>query len=587
MDLFECTVCFSDMVDRSPRSLLCLHTFCSECLHKLVAYRRIECPTCREITKLKTNNIQELKVNFLLRQMRDEIIKGRTKSNMCQVCQQTAAIFKCKDCPQLLCGACRKKHGDIKEFKYHLVFVHSVFESCQKHQEAITYLCMKCVSKLCMRCMMDHSEHQHYFVKYEQGIADLQNDAKKFQQSIKDEIEKAEKVYNEIDRKYNVVIEADNGLKERRKYHMEKTKEAEELLKQTETKKEQYREIKETYQQEKQQWTAIVTSLSDLISSKSGICEDYLKIKQKADQCLRDMRKVIDVEYKVPLFILAEFSSGELVKTMTTEHRVKNLRLVRTLITIKESDEINCGNDVALAGSDVLFPTWNQPRHVIRLNKEGRVVARYYPKDTQKSVLAVDVGDNDIYMLQDNIITVVSNKGNIYYNINRNDGKEVSRMLVKDKTTIFVSEFENPGGIFRYDTVSGSTKTVVRGLNVPTYMNMLYTAEGYRYIVTEKNAHCIKVYNDEWEVLHSFNGCKDVSGGMFATPRATFVTQWETILVADSENHRISHYTINGQFLSHVVTERLDYPVGICYKRPYLWVCLGYGGVKCFELTEL
>ena len=583
MDLFECPVCFSDMVDRSPRSLLCLHTFCSECLTKLITNRRIECPTCREITELKTNNIQELRVNFMLRQMRDEIIKGRTKSNMCQVCQQKAAIFKCKDCPQLLCETCKKKHEDILEFKYH-----SVFDLCLKHQEAITHLCKKCVNKLCMRCMMGHSEHQHDFVKYEQGIAELQNDAKKLQQAIKEELGKAENVYKEIDTKYKVVTETGKGLEERRKYHLEKTKEAEELLKQTERKKKQYREIKETYQQEKQQWTAIGASLNGLVSSKSGICEDYQKIKQKADQCLKDMRKVVHVEYKVPPFILADPSSGELVKRMTTEHRVKNLRLVRTLITLEKLDESYCGNDAALARSGVLFPTWNQPHHVIRLNKEGRVVARYYPEDTQKYVKGVDMYGNDIYMLQDNTITVVSNQGNITYNINRNDGKEVSRMLVKDKTTIFVSEFENPGGIFRYDTVSGSTKSVVQGLNVPTFMSMLYTAEGYRYIVTEKNAHCINVFNDEWKVLHSFGGCQYISDGMFDTPRATFATQWGTILVADSNNHRISHYTIDGQFLSHVVTDGLHFPVGICYKHPYLWACNGFGkSVNCFELTEL
>ena len=125
MDLFKCPVCLNDMVDRSHRSLSCLHTFCSECLEQLINEQRIECPTCREITELKTNNVQELKVNFVLGQMRDPEQKQAQASNketksspdkprsMCEVCQQTPAIFKCKDCPQLLCGTCKKTHEDI------------------------------------------------------------------------------------------------------------------------------------------------------------------------------------------------------------------------------------------------------------------------------------------------------------------------------------------------------------------------------------------------------------------------------------------------------------------------------------------
>ena len=189
MDLFECSVCLSDMVDRSPRSLSCLHTFCSECLDQLINEQRIECPTCREITELKSNNVQELKVNFLLGQMRDREQKQAQASNketkcspdkprsMCEVCQQTQAAFKCKDCPQLLCGTCKKRHEDIQEFKYH-----SVFDLCQEHQQAITHLCKQCVRPLCMRCMMlDHTEHKKHFMKY---IKESQN-FKMMQRSFK------------------------------------------------------------------------------------------------------------------------------------------------------------------------------------------------------------------------------------------------------------------------------------------------------------------------------------------------------------------------------------------------------------------
>ena len=601
MDLFECPVCLSDMVERSPRILSCVHTFCSECLNQLINNRKIECPTCREITELKTNDVQELKVNFLLSQMRDQMNQRDQRQeqaasdrstasssdipkSMCQVCQQTSALFKCIDCPQLLCGACKTRHGDIQEFKDH-----SVFDLCQKHQEGITHLCKQCVRPLCMRCMLlDHTEHKNHFIKYDQGITELQNDAKKLQENIKEKIQKADINYKGTERKYQAVIEMGSGLTERRKQLVAQLKECDELLKETESKKQLYKDLNETFQKERNQCTVAAASLNGLITSKSGFCEKYLRIKQKADQCLRDMKKVMDVEYTLPSFKLAEPSSGKLVKRMIAEQEVKNLKLVKTLTTIQKSDEINCGWDSGSIGSDVLFPTWDKPYHVIRLSKEGKMLARYYPKDTQKGVWAVDVYDNDIYMLQYKTITVITHRdeNNITYNIDRNN---MVKMLVKDKTTILVSQFDNPGGIFKYDTVKGTTETVVEGLNRPSFMSRMYTPEGYRYIVTEEGARLIKVYNDRWELLHSFGG-KGSTEGLFNTPAGTAITEMGTVLVADWNSHRISHYSLDGQFLSHVVTREdgLEYPIGICYRHPYLWVCRGNADyVKCFELTEL
>ena len=590
MDLFKCPVCLSDMVDRSPRSLSCLHTFCSECLEQLINNRRIECPTCRETTELKTNNVQELKVNFLLGQMRDREQKQAQASNketkappssMCEVCQQTSATFKCKDCPQLLCGECKKTHEGIQEFKDH-----SVFDLCQKHQQGITHLCKQCVQPLCMRCMMlDHTEHKIYFKKYDQGITDLQNDAKKLLKNIKEEINKADKSYKEINTKCQDVIEKENDLTEQKKQLVAKLKECDEFLKKSEKRKQIYKELRETIHQKRNQWMVAAASLSGLITSKSGFCEKYEKITQKADQCLKDIKKVMDVEYTLPPLLLADTSSGEIVKRMAVEHEVKNLKVVKTVRTVETSNQINCDCDATLVESDILFPTDDKPYHVIRMNKEGEVVARYYPKSTQKNMYGVHVYDSGIYMLQDKTITVITHReeNNITYNIDRSN---MCRMLVKDKNTIFVSQYENPGQILKYDTVTGTTQTVVEGLNMPTFLTKMYTQEGYRYIVTEEGAHCIKVYSDRWELLHSFGG-EGNTEGLFNVPSSTAITRMGTLLVADYDNNRISHYTLNGQFLSHVLTEKdgLELPFAMCYKYPYLWVCCGKF-MKCFELKK-
>ena len=97
-------------------------------------------------------------------------------------------------------------------------------------------------------------------------------------------------------------------------------------------------------------------------------------------------------------------------------------------------------------------------------------------------------------------------------------------------------------------------------------MSRLFTPDGFKFIVTEQGKHCIKVYNDRWKLLHSFGG-EGSTEGLFNTPAATAITGLGTVLVADIQNHRISHYSLEGQFLSHIVTtdDGLGYPLAMSY----------------------
>ena len=624
MDLFECSVCLGDMLERSPRSLSCLHSFCTECLQQLVNNNKINCPTCREVTELKTNDVKELKVNFNLRQMKEQMegqkqkeqkkpATGTKAKSLCQICRQTEALFKCKDCPDLLCEPCKKKHGDVEDFKSH-----SVFDLCLIHDEGITHLCKQCIKPLCKRCMLlDHTEHKNNFVKYETGVGELQNDAKTKQENIKKEITAADKNYEEMKAKYQRVtnIETvcydqkkhlkdkmsaeDKALREKiaeleaaskeRKQHLEqRIKEADKILKESDIKKKSYNKLKELYDKERNECTIAVASLNSLIASKSGFCDRYKKITQKADQCLVDIKKVVDVEYTLPPLLRGSLPE-ESVKPATAVNKLMNLKVKQTLLTLDKSDRINGKWGIAFIGNGVLLATENKPYRVIRLDMNGRVLKCYYPGDTDKQVKNVFVYNNDIYMLQLNTITSIKHdyEQNIIYDL---DIGSMLGILVKDKSTIFISQNENPGNIYKYDTVHDRTEVVAEGLKTPGYMSMMYTKEGCKYIISETDGHCIKVYNSSWELLHSF-GTEGNGDGQFGqySPMATTVTDMGTILVADQGNLRISHFTIEGHFLSHVATkdDGIEHPIGLCYKHPYLWVTRAYAkNVKCLEITK-
>ena len=624
MDLFECSVCLNDMLERSPRILPCLHSFCTECLQQLINNNKINCPTCREITELKSNDVNELKVNFNLRQMKEQMEgqkekeqkkppPGTKSKSLCQICHQSEALFKCKDCPHLLCEPCKVRHSEIEDFKSH-----SVFDLCLIHDEGITHLCKECIKPLCTRCMLlDHTEHKKHFVKYEKGIEELQDDARATQDIIKKGIETAYKNHQKIQLDFQRVIEMEAVCQDQKKYlrerirereetfklevveletrhneekmHLEeKIQEADEILRETGNKKKTYTNLTELSYKERNECSVAVASLNALMTSKSGFCDKYKKIKQKADRCLADIKKVEDVEFTMPHIVMTYSSPGEFGKPTPSVNKLMKLKVKQTLLTINKSEEINGQWSIAFIEDDVLLTTDNKPYHVIRLNMKGRVVNWYYPQDTDKPVNSVFVYDNDLYMLQQNTITVIPHhhQQNIVYNL---DIDYMFGILVKDKSTIFISQCETPGNIYKYDTVHDTTEVVAEGLKHPVYMSMMYTLNGYKYIISENKGQCIKVYNSSWELLHSFGG-QGTCGGQFGqnSPMATTVTDMGTILVADLENHRISHFTIDGQFLSHVAAEDdgIKFPIGLCYKHPYLWVTAGDENLRCLEITK-
>lgn len=96
-DIYEqlvCAICLERFND--PRFLNCLHTFCSQCIHKIINQQpseHIVCPTCREETVIPDYGVDALKSNFfanslldLVSYQYDEIKKEKQKGDRCENC---------------------------------------------------------------------------------------------------------------------------------------------------------------------------------------------------------------------------------------------------------------------------------------------------------------------------------------------------------------------------------------------------------------------------------------------------------------------------------------------------------------------
>ncbi|KAI9558340.1 hypothetical protein GHT06_015093 [Daphnia sinensis] len=102
-DLNTCAVCFEqyNFVDRLPKFLSCLHTFCISCLGKMLldsSSMTISCPACRTVTSpggglvsLRTNE-HALRVLELQEKITNLNCSGRRQPAWCHTCDELAGL---------------------------------------------------------------------------------------------------------------------------------------------------------------------------------------------------------------------------------------------------------------------------------------------------------------------------------------------------------------------------------------------------------------------------------------------------------------------------------------------------------------
>ena len=594
-DLFECSVCLNYMLDRNPRSLSCLHTFCEDCLHQLIDNKEIRCPTCRKITELKNNDVEELVINFHLLKMKDIGNKpqSNTKANpkskkndsksMCQICETKPPVYKCKDCPSLICESCKSGHNDMFEG-------HAVFDMCEIHHKSVTHLCKKCIIPLCMKCgVLDHKEHKAYFVDYNKGTKELKEEVKTWYLSMEEDIKKLDLHREQTNFTHEITLDIDKKLAAREEYHRVEIKEIEKLKDLVKTTTEEYERIQKACTETRDQCKVRAVSLKALTDDDiPGFCNRYSQLRPIAQEVSENAKKKLEIKYNPPPFLLTEYVK-EPVAVDIKEMKQGGEKLIKEkmLLNIPKSDEINCREQIDFIGNDVVIIAGNNPQHVIRLNERGEVVARYYPERKGERVNGVSVYDNRIYLAQDNAITLISQKHGDDTIIYKPEVPKVNKILVADKSTLYISDFNNPGKVYKYNTESNQTEVVVKDLDGPYYMSVMYTLQGPRYIVTEYYKHRINIYDQRWNLGNTIEGGPGSGKGEFNSPHATAVTECG-LLVADHNNLRINHYSLEGQFLGDVVTNKRNdlgcCPEGIAYRYPYLWVCRADHPLKRYQV---
>ncbi|XP_022093812.1 E3 ubiquitin-protein ligase TRIM71-like [Acanthaster planci] len=178
----ECPICQGTF--KNPKTLNCLHSFCGDCLRVMTRShpnsKRICCPVCRQDTVLPHEGIDDLRTNFPLLSLVEDLMKEETAPGQgssdaqaqCESCDQgRAACFQCLDCPMDLCKSCRVVHQRVKVLSTHTTVSHEELKNgrygpcCQDHdKEWRRFYCTVCEELICKRCFEESCavrQHAH------------------------------------------------------------------------------------------------------------------------------------------------------------------------------------------------------------------------------------------------------------------------------------------------------------------------------------------------------------------------------------------------------------------------------------------
>lgn len=204
-----CKICLETY--KQPKTLACLHIFCTECLEKhveadyertyryLLFDRNIICPICRGKTDLPTGGVRRLPDSFLVANLSQVVHRRRLSAQMpsCQICQKSRTQFprqtataKCLECYKFLCEECVLMHRKTRVTRGHsLIEVGGEKDiECKIHQdEMVRFYCERCEQCVCIVCMFQ--EHRgHEVSSFRDSIERHQNSLDELLNTCKDRL---------------------------------------------------------------------------------------------------------------------------------------------------------------------------------------------------------------------------------------------------------------------------------------------------------------------------------------------------------------------------------------------------------------
>ena len=171
-EFVTCPVCLELFEGRNPRSLPCLHSFCSDCIQGVLNAARsakstddILCPICQKLATVPGGSVSKLPAYFISQQIQtimEQLMKKYSKCKICKTPQHSEVASYCFQCTMAVCTTCKSKH-DRRHKNHAQVRVSSstiAYVVCPEHDQHVEAFCIECSRAVCGACAIDtHYDH--------------------------------------------------------------------------------------------------------------------------------------------------------------------------------------------------------------------------------------------------------------------------------------------------------------------------------------------------------------------------------------------------------------------------------------------
>ena len=551
-----CPICLDDYTD--PKILLCLHSFCHQCLEGLPLDLQgkklfLSCPTCRTPTELPEAGVAGFPIAFFINNLTEvhSLLKKVSGDQhvSCDNCKKSDATGYCKQCTKFFCTECLGVHNKWAPFVDHTVIsldevARNAFQllsikpevtmNCSSHDKPLEIYCETCYDFICHNCTVRiHKGHEY----------DLVSDTyDKYRRIIESSLEP-------VKEQIVVVTEAVITLTQREK----------EITHQGETVKEEIH--------------VMIKQIIDLLQSERKLTEDVdLAVRHKLSMLSQQKRKA-ETTLGQLTYCLDFVEQGLKVGTPQQVLLAKSQMINRTNSVIKsfqpESFQPLEQADIKLVNSKKIEDVHKNIGEVKHSSCKIRNIDRHLAlmEKRSTSTIVLEFPDGSPVSLPSSLISC--------YLTPPDDNNQLVQCRVKNsflsgQYTVFftpitrglhqlhvrVHDINIPGSPLSIPVsispeMRGNPVKIITGLNNPWGIDV--TDDGLM-IVSEKSDDCITILDREGKKVNSF-GSAGSERGQLNYPSGIAVTSNGTILVVDTLNHRIQELTMEGECITCVGEE--------------------------------
>ena len=588
----SCPICYE--LYKKPKYLPCYHSYCEECLVKLVVQSNITCPECRKTSVVPSGGVKQLPNNFFINRLLDEValkrkVEGEEEAK-CDLCVRGDAVeVLCLDCGAFLCGRCFDNHKYSKEFQNHNMMplneVKSIKEDitikpnpksalCQEHELELNFYCVTCDRLVCQYCIMkDHLKHDHDTVK--KMATKHRKELDKIMEPVEKMIEGLSIARNRVsDTRDKIGAQADDIDKEIDRYY-------EELQRKLQQQRDELKkELHEACRQKKKEVTLQLEQMDHTQAELDTMKELNSAMKNGSDQEALLMKKQIVDD----------------VKRISDSYNKIDTRPVQsaTMKFIPVEEYKNSMPQFGHLSHDDVCPvnceTLGIPEMVCKGDKvEFRIVTKdqnngLYDKGGSKVVIQAQSSRGDVTPVE-----VKDNKDGSY------SASFIANQVGEVKLSLTIKTQQIKGSPFdvkvhaKYSTVDKPSKIVNEGRRMGQPWGIAFGKDGM-WAITDDSNHCVWIFDRDDQLIRKF-GNNGTGNGQFNRPLGVTFDANNHLYVTDHANHRVQKFNTTDAYLFQFGRQgsgnsQLKSPLGITVHDGKLYVGeWGNNRISVFQLN--